>query len=158
MINLWYGNEQRVGPLGEAQGDFNLLGDVEAPSFLKSLTCSINGFFPEWHLQVGGKPHGYGDGRRLARTGHFNADIPLDVLRPGENVTTLTATYNEGDPFILTAYVQRESGTCFLPTVIDWSRTAFVQDVGHCVDGNWGIQDGGLRTLHPIAVATGSGF
>jgi hypothetical protein len=148
MINLWYGNEQRVGHLGEAQADFNLLGDVEDPSFLTSLTCSINGFFPEWHLQVGGKPDGFGDGRRLARTGHFNADIPLDVLRPGENVITLTATYNEGDPFILTAYVQRETGEYALPTVIDWSRTANVQDVGQCVDGNWGIQEYGLRTLH----------
>ena len=148
MINLWYGNEQRVGHLGQAQGDFNLLGDVEDPSFLQSLTCSINGLFPEWRLQVGGKPDGFGDWRRLARTGHFNADIPLEVLRPGENVITLTATYNEGDPFILTCYIQCETGAYPLPTVIDWSRTAKVQDVGQCVDGNWGIEEYGLRSLH----------
>ncbi len=136
------------GHLGEAQGDFNLLGDVENPSSLTSLACSINGFFPEWHLQVGGNPGSYGDGRRLARSGHFNADIPLEVLRPGENVITLTATYRDEAPFILTASVQLETGAYPLPALIDWSRVDRVQDAGQCVDGNWGIQDDGLRTLH----------
>ena len=96
MIHLWYGTEQRVGHLGDGQADFNLLGDVEDPSYLTSLTCSVNGSWPEWSLQVGSRPDGYGDGRRLARTGHFNADIPIDMLRPGENVVTVTATYKEG--------------------------------------------------------------
>ena len=148
MINLWYGTEQRVGHLGVAQNDFNLLGDVEDPSYLKSLTCSINGSWPEWQLQVGGRPDGYGDGRRLARAGHFNADIPLDVLRPGENVITLTATYQEGDPFRLTAYVELESGVSPLPSLIVWSDVTNAQDVGQCVDGHWGIRDAALRTLH----------
>lgn len=148
MINLWYGNEQRVGHLGVAQNDFNLLGDVEDPSFLSSLTCSINGSWPEWHLQVGGRPDGYGDGRRLARTGHFNADIPLDVLRPGENVITLTSNYQQGDPIRLTAYVELESGVYPLPALIVWSDVINVQDVGQCVDGDWGVQEAGLRTLH----------
>ena len=149
MIHLWYGNEQRVGHLGVAQDDFNLLGDVEDPSFLTSLTCSVNGHFPEWHLQVGSRPDGYGDGRRLARTGHFNADIPIDVLRPGENVITLTARFKENiDPVQLIAYVERERGSYSMPTIVDWERTDNAQDAGQCVDGNWGIQEGGLRTLH----------
>lgn len=148
MIHLWYGESQRVGHLGDGQGDFNLVGDVEDPAFLTSLTCSVNGAWPDWHLQVGSRPDGYGDGRRLARTGHFNADIPIDVLHPGENVITLTANYREGDPVHLTAYVELESGSYPLPALLDWERTERVQDVGQCVDGNWGIRDGGLRTLH----------
>jgi hypothetical protein len=148
VINLWYGNEQRVGHLGTAQGDFNLLGDVEDAGFLTALTCTINGAIPDWQLQVGRRLDGYGDGRRLGRTGHFNADIPLEVLRPGENVITLTATYREGDPFILTAYVQLETGAYPMPVLVDWSREDTVQDVGQCVDGHWGIQEDGLRTLH----------
>ena len=148
MIHLWYGTEQRIGHLGDGQPDFNLVGDVEDPSFLQSLTCSINGSFPEWELQVGRRPDGYGDGRRLARTGHFNADIPIEALRPGENVITLTANYRETDTVHLTAYVELEEGAYPMPALIDWSRVDNVQDVGQCVDGNWGIREAGLRTLH----------
>jgi len=148
MIHLWYGSEQRIGHLGDGQADFNLLGDVEDPSFLTSLTCSVNEHFPEWALQAGGRADGYGDGRRLARTGHFNADIPIASLKPGENTVTLTATYKEGDPFRLTAYITKESGEYALPALVDWSRVENVQDAGQCVDGHWGVRDDGLRTLH----------
>ena len=148
MIHLWHGTEQRVGHLGDGQADFNLLGDVEDPSYLTSLTCSINGSWPEWSLQVGSRPDGYGDGRRLARTGHFNADIPIDMLRPGENVVTVTATYKEGDPFHLTAYIELETGSYEMPALIDWSRVQDVQDAGQCVDGHWEIHEDGLRPLH----------
>ena len=76
QIKIWYGLEQRVGHLGEAQDDFNLLGEVVCPGEIADLRYILNEG-PPVSLSVGNRPDGFGDGRRLARTGHFNADIPI---------------------------------------------------------------------------------
>ena len=65
QIRVWYGLEQRVGHLGEAQDDFNLLGEVICPEGTVELRYTLNGGLPV-SLSVGDRSDGFGDGRRLA--------------------------------------------------------------------------------------------
>ena len=76
-IEIWHGMQQRVGHLGKAQADFNLMGRVEDPQKLLALQYTLNDSIPvELNFR------GY---RRLAADGHFNADIPIAALAAGRN-------------------------------------------------------------------------
>jgi len=97
---------------------------------------------------VGDRSDGFGDGRRLARTGHFNADIPINSLRQGMNKVVLTAVDKQGNTVQETVTVQLQTGKYSLPVSIDWSKVENPQDVGQCVDGEWGLQANGIRVLH----------
>jgi len=134
QVRVWHGERQRVGHLGYAQDDFNLVGEVDAGGATVSLTCTVNGNPPR-SLTVGARKDGFGDGRRLARTGHFNADIPTAQLREGENIVVLEARVRRGEPATVTVIVERRSGSSALPLMLDWTSITSVQDAGQCVDG-----------------------
>ena len=148
FIRIWCGDRQRLGHLGDALDDFNFLGHVERTEELESLTCTVNGLFPPWRLTVGDRDDGFGDGRRLARTGHFNADIPIESLQLGENEIALIATMVDGSIEERVVCVVREEGGADWPTAIRWSEVDSPQAVGQCVDGEWIVGDDGLRTAH----------
>lgn len=143
-INIWHGRQQKVGHLGYAQHDFNLIGNVLAIEQLDTLVYSLNGS-PPVGLNIGrGK---FGDNRRLAAPGDFNADIPISMLRPGENTIVVTAKDAKGRKTTVKAYVEKVKGNYPLPVKIDWKEVKDPQDVGQYVDGEWAIGNGGLRTL-----------
>lgn len=52
IIDVWYGSNQKIGHLGHAQNDFNLLGHVDADDGVAELTYSLNGAAPET-LKIG---------------------------------------------------------------------------------------------------------
>jgi len=144
-IQIWHGNKQRVGHLGQAQDDFNVLGDVSED--VVALWYVVGRGLPV-PLMIGRSPLGCGDTRRLARTGHFNADIPVMCLDLGENEIVITAQDIEGNEISERVMVCREDGQTALPVSIDWSQVSDPQAVGQYVDGHWGIEGEGLRTLH----------
>lgn len=149
-IEIWHGERQRVGHLGIAQNDFNLLGHVSGPEALQSLGYRLNDA-PEIPLSFRAFQHAddlqAGRSSRLVEDGDFNADIPLDSLRPGTNRLVLRATDRLGQSASETVIIERQSGSYPLPVRIDWSKVKNPQDVGQYVDGKWALDDGGLRTL-----------
>lgn len=139
-IQVWHGVEQRVGHLGDAQADFNLMGAVRQPDQLVALQYGVNDAIPV-ELNV----RGY---RRLAADGHFNADIPIASLEPGENTVILEGRFADGGKVRREVTVERLSGSTPLPLAIDWAEVADPQDVGQYVDGEWRLDAQGLRTAH----------
>jgi hypothetical protein len=143
-INIWHGLQQKVGHLGYAQHDFNLMGNVVAIEQLDTLAYSLNGA-PDVGLNVGrGK---FGDNRRLVAPGDFNADIPVSLLRPGQNTIVVTAKDAKGRKTTIKSYVEKVKGNYPLPVRIDWNKVKDPQVAGQYVDGEWAIENGGLRTL-----------
>ena len=139
-IQVWHGVEQRVGHLGDAQGDFNLMGEVQEPDQLVALQYDVNGGIP---VELNVRSY-----RRLAADGHFNADIPIDSLAPGVNTVTLQGRFADGDKVRREVTIRRLAGETPLPFAIDWSQVSDPQDVGQYVDGEWRLGEGGLRTGH----------
>ncbi|MBT5829866.1 MAG: hypothetical protein HOH77_06695 [Candidatus Latescibacteria bacterium] len=144
-IHVWHGARQRVGHLGHAQDDFNVMGEVSDDVVALSYVLGSGLSVP---LSIGRSPNGCGDTRRLARSGHFNADIPIACFDLGDNEVVLTAKDMHGEEVSETVMISRETGSCSFPVSIDWSLVGDPQDVGQSVDGHWGLDGGGIRTLH----------
>jgi len=137
-ITIWHGDHQRVGHLGTAQDEFNLLGHVQPWRELDTLTWSLN--------RRGETPLSFRAFRRLAEDGDFNVDVPLGALRPGPNTITLTARLRDGREIRREVMVTAGSGTRPLPVRIAWSGLQDPQDAGQYVDGRWRLEGGALRT------------
>jgi len=137
-ITIWHGKTQRVGHLGVAQNDFNVLGHVSDPDAIVGLTYEIND-----HFEV---PLSFRSYRRLVVDGDFNADVPLGRLTPGRNKIVIRATNRQGETALETVTVVREEGRSPLPFRIRWPSVKNAQDVGQFVDGRWAVEKGGLRT------------
>ena len=141
-IEVWHGTSQRVGHLGIAQADFNLLGHVNLPHRLVSpggRTYRLNGQPPV--------ALSYLLYRRLVADGDFNADIPIALLQAGTNTVVLEAVSTNGEHAVQAVTITRETGASALPVEIHWSQVTNAQEVGQYVDGKWGLTPGGLRTL-----------
>ncbi len=146
VITVWGGLDHRVGNIGYAQADFNLMGNVFLWENLAGLFYSVNGG-PEAPLNWGQGEDDYGDYRRLAHNGDFNVDLPVDQLQMGPNTIAVRAVDIYGKEDLVVANVTRETGATTLPLFVDWENVADPQDAGQKVDGSWGIEGLGLRTL-----------
>lgn len=144
VIEVFHSWSQKVGHLGNAQDDFNLIGNVTDESGISSLTYSLNGGEPV-ALNVGSRPDGFGDGRRLAKTGDFNADIPISSMTVGANTIRLRARDNADNLQTLDISVELQAGSYPTPVNIDWTQVSYAQDWVQYVDGKWGIIDDELR-------------
>jgi len=138
MIEIWHGPNQKVGHLGDAQPDFNVLGHVDKVDELAELSWSLNG-------REGG-PLSFHTFRRLAQDGDFNADIPIRLMRMGDNTVTITASRKDGSRESATVNIRREEGDAPLPMTIHWANVTDPQDVGQYTDGRWILTRDGLRT------------
>ncbi len=137
-IEVWHGDIQRVGHLGDAQDDFNLMGRVRHWREVDTLS---------WRLGSGAAiPLAFRAFRRLVSDGDFNADIPIAGLRAGRNQVTITANFKDGRTISKTVTVVKESGSQPLPARIRWKDVRNPQDVGQYVDGLWSLEQTGLRT------------
>jgi regulation of enolase protein 1 (concanavalin A-like superfamily) len=146
-IVVWGGLAQRVGHLGTAQADFNLMGRVVRWETLATLTYSLNGGAVR-PLNWGFGTDNFGDHRRLARNGHFNVDLPISELQPGANTITVHAVDQVGGQDLVDVTVTLETGSAPLPLTVDWETVAVAQDAGQMVDGDWTAGPAGLRTAH----------
>ena len=145
-IDVFHGSEQKVGHLGDAQSDFNLMGHVSNARDVQQFVYSLNGGPPR-PLVIGLAKDGFGDGRRLASNGDFNADIPVSSLEPGTNRVTLTLTTVDDEVVETTVTISHYSGRSPLPVKINWREVSDPQDVGQYVDGEWALGPEGLSTV-----------
>ncbi len=121
------------------------MGNVQDSRTTRLLTYSVNGGAPV-PLTIGFDRSGFGDGRRLAANGDFNADISISQLSPGINQVNLTATGNRNLESTEVVSVNYEAGSSILPYAINWQTVGDPQNVGQYVDGHWGHSELGLRT------------
>ena len=82
-IDVWYGNTQNFGAIGNPVPAIDIVGNV-SPAKNTVMFYTLNGGAQET-LSLGP------DQRRLERLGDFNADIPYKNLSPGANQVVFTA-------------------------------------------------------------------
>ncbi|MEM9011053.1 MAG: cadherin-like domain-containing protein, partial [Pseudomonadota bacterium] len=139
VIDLWYGETQTFGAPGEAQTWVNILGNVA--SDVTDLSYSLNGGAAV-DLVIGP------DTRRLQESGDFNIDIAYADLdgSAAVDVVTIIATLLDGSTVTQDVTVAYEDGAVWDANyAIDWDTVTNIQDVVQVVDGDWSIQNGGLR-------------
>lgn len=144
VIEIWYGLNQTFGELGEPQNWINILGEVEEPNSIASLTYSLNGG-PEMPLTID-------EGLRINEQGDFNADIAYSELdgSPADDFITFTATDTSGNVSTETVTIDYEGGNVWPQDYsIDWSSTSEISDVAQVVDGLWEIEGDTVRTVEP---------
>jgi hypothetical protein len=140
-IDIWYGDKQRFGRLGNPQRWVNILGRVRGPAEIVSLSYSLN----DGHR----RPLSMGaDIRRLLCQGDFNIDIDRADLRSGPNTVTITAADQAGNTVTRQVAVEYVSGNVW-PTdyEINWSNVSNIQDVAQVVDGWWELKENCIRPI-----------
>ena len=152
VFNIWYGDTQTFGQNGIPQEQVNILGNVSAPSGIKSASFTVNGG-PAQFLRVGQNP------TRLADIDDFNVEICIPSatalcgapvsLQTGANTVAISATDNLNNTTTHTVTVNwsNTGQTWPIPYYVDWSTVTDIQDVAQIVDGFWAVQpDGSIRT------------
>lgn len=142
-INVWYGNEQNFGQLGNAQKWVNILGNVSNPFTVTALSYTFNGG-PAVPLNMGP------DGLRLAEEGDFNIEIDYNDLNVGNNVVVISATDASGTAQV-TVNVNYQSPPASWPAqvVVDWTDSNNIQDLAQVIDGQWEV-DTSANTVRPL--------
>jgi len=137
-IDVWYGDSQSFGALGEPQIWVNVLGQVSDPDGVSVLTYSLNGSPPQ---SLSFTPL-----RRLSQPGDFNVELDYQQLSAGANTIEIRAVNGIGSETTKTVSVDYSPGNVWpLPFQADWSSAADVSDVAQIVDGRWSIANGELR-------------
>jgi hypothetical protein len=145
-IELWHGRRQRFGQGGVPQRWVNLLGTVHGGDGGRPvrLTCSVNAGRAE-PLSLGP------DGLRLREAGDFNAEIPIDMLKPGDNAVRLEARDDRGRTTVADAIIQWQPGRVWpLPWTVDWTTcpdSDAIADHVQIVDGRWRRTPDGIRPV-----------
>ncbi len=141
QIDIWFGDNQKFGHLGNPQRWVNILGNVSDPDGISSLTYKLNGGTANT-LNTGP------DTRRLLSAGDFNVEIDTANLNPGLNTIEIIAEDNLN--FIAT----RTVNVNYTPSVrwqkyysIDWDTVTNLQNVIQVVDGNWEVENGYLKNI-----------
>jgi hypothetical protein len=142
-IDIWYGDLQSFGHLGNPQKYINILGNVSSSIEIAELQYSLNGDEAKG-LSMGPDLH------RLASSGDFNIDLKVQSLKAGTNLVSITATDVEGNKkthVVTVKYVPGQSWA--LPYSVDWRQVGHIQDVVQVVDGKWKLTEDGIRTVEP---------
>jgi regulation of enolase protein 1 (concanavalin A-like superfamily) len=138
VIDVWYGDSQSFGDLGNPQRWINVLGQVQDPDGINALSFSLNGGEPR---SLSFSPY-----RRLAEPGDFNVEIDYMEFSPGANTIEIRAVDTLGFEAVKTVSVDYSAGTVWpLSYQVDWSSVLEIRDVAQVVDGRWSIVDGQLR-------------
>jgi hypothetical protein len=141
-LDIWYGDLQRVGHIGQPQTWFNVLGSVDEPDRAEALVARLNGGPPR-DISIGP------DDRRLAFSGDFNIDLRVAELRDGPNEVAVEFEECDGRVGERLVTVLREPGAAVTEAaVLDWTTAASIDELGQVVDGRWHLDDG-LRTSEP---------
>lgn len=140
-INFWYGPEQKFGHLGEPQRWINVLGNISEAARLDSATFSLNGG-AEQKLSLGSDLH------RLAMPGDFNVELDWNAVRAGNNQVQVTAYSQDGKTISETVRLDVVRGKTWpLPYYLDFTEVDRLQDVVQVVDGQWELNENGVRTV-----------
>lgn len=142
-IDVWYGARQRFGHMGTPQRWVNILGSAAPAERVAKIDYRLNG--------GEARPLSSGpDLRRLASPGDFNIDIDRAELREGENTLVIRAVAGNGAAAETEVTLEYTTGERWpLPYSVDWSQVANIQDAAQIVDGQWRLENGGVRTVVP---------
>jgi len=145
-IEVFYGEAQSFGHLGQPQPWANLFGNVADPDGVASLEYTLNGGSPV-SLAIGP------DGRRLVAAGDFNIDLATAALAAGANTVAVRTADGQGNASVREIDVNYQPGTVWpLPYAVDWASLATdeeIQDVAQVVDGRWRLEGDTIRTAEP---------
>ncbi|MEO0718610.1 MAG: tandem-95 repeat protein [Pseudomonadota bacterium] len=139
-IEVWYGDTQNFGALGEPQNWVNILGSVDINE-VTSLSYTLNGG-ASVSLVLGP------DTRRLQEDGDFNIEIDYSQLDPTatDDTIVITAQRVGGGTFTRTVTIDYEAGNDWAADYsIDWDAATSITDVVQVVDGKWSATADGLR-------------
>jgi len=153
-INIWYGDTQDFGFLGNPQTMINILGDVSDPPHVTSLTYSLNGVYQ------GPLSFDSDDCPRLVADGDFNIEIDTVDLVDGPNTVVITAIDAYDNQSTKEVTVNYSAGNTWPePYSINWSEETEITDVAQIVDGRWELETGELETdsIRPIKSLNESG-
>jgi len=140
-IDVWYGDTQSFGDIGNAQRWINILGHVSADETIASLTYKLNGG-AEQPLSF------QEDFKRIATDGDFNIEIARSDLRVGENSLLIVATNKGGEQVRRQVKINYSANRRWpLPYEIDWSKAESISDVAQVVDGKWQLSKDGVRSV-----------
>lgn len=140
VVDVWYGNEQDFGQLGNPQRWVNVLGTVWDTDGVSSLSYSLNGGLS---LPLNMGP----DGFRLVGVGDFNAEIDYNDLEPGANEVVITAVDGIGEQTDQIVTINYTDGISWeMPYVANWPSATKVADAAQVGDGRWLVTDSGVRT------------
>ncbi|NIA25990.1 MAG: DUF1349 domain-containing protein, partial [Gammaproteobacteria bacterium] len=137
IFDIWYGDVQQFGNIGNAQKWIDLLGNVDDPDGIASLSYTLNGGASH-SLSIGP------DTRRLLMPGDFNVQISTadPDLVVGANTVVITAVDGLSNPTTKTVTVNWSTGNVWpLPYSIDWSTVTDIQNVAQVVDGQWEVNN-----------------
>ena len=138
QIDVWYGDSQSFGALGNPQVFVNVLGQVSDSDGVSTLTYSLNAGPPQ---SLSFQPF-----RRLSEPGDFNVEIDYQYLSAGTNTIEIRAVDSLGFESIKTITVDYTAGNTWpLGYQVDWSTANAISDVAQVVDGRWSIVGGELR-------------
>lgn len=140
-VDVWYGDNQSFGHLGNPQRWVNIMGRVSGASDIVSLTCSLNDG-PKRALSIG--PDIY----RLLCKGDFNIDLAVNDLRDGQNMVEIVVTDEAGATAVRDVTVDYTKGKTWpVDYRINWDEVSNILDVAQPVDGWWGLVPGGIRPI-----------
>lgn len=138
VLDLWYGDYQRVGGISLTQPWVDVVGSLGDPDAVSSFTYRLNGG-PPIPITVGP------DSRRLAGAGDFVIDLPIASLLEGSNQVLFNA-----DGFTRPVEIFYTSGIVgSLPLTVDWGDLHRIDEVAHVVDGDWELRDGVVKVRAP---------
>ena len=140
-IDVWYGNDQTFGAIGQPQTAINLLGNVSDPDGITAFSYSLNGA-PAQGIGALGP-----DNKRLQDNGDFNIEFDFNALQVGANTVELIAVDGIGLENRETVTINYPGRNFWPETYIaDWSQASSIEDLAQVVDGNWTLSGGGVRT------------
>ncbi|RMF97489.1 MAG: hypothetical protein D6727_05475 [Gammaproteobacteria bacterium] len=140
VIDVWYGDTQNFGQLGNPQQWVDILGNASDPDGIASLSYTLNGGASQ-SLSIGPNT------RRLLEPGDFVIELDYTQLLNGANTVEITAVDGLGETTVKNVTVNYTAGNVWpLNYSIDWSTVTNINDVVNIVDGKWFIDSGGLRT------------
>ena len=138
FVDVWYGDYQTFGALGNPQRWINVLGQVIDPDGISDLSFSLNGG-PSRSLSC--RPF-----RRTCRPGRLQRRDRLRGDAPGPNTIEIRAVDGLGFETTKMVTVDYTAGTVWpLPTPWTGRLRGTISDVAQVVDGRWSIVSGALR-------------
>ena len=140
-INIWYGDKQHFGILGNPQRQINILGNVDNTEGDIVAFFMLNDDEQRRSLTLGSDLH------RLAKPGDFNVEIARSELKPRNNQVNIFIKKNGNFLDSSIVEINYTAGKHWpLPYHIEWSSVKNIQDVAEIVDGKWELTENGIRT------------
>jgi hypothetical protein len=142
-IEVWYGEQQHFGKLGNAHPYINILGNVRSEAGIRECRYSLNnGVYQTF--PIGSDLH------RLANHGDFNIEFRRELLVKGRNEVSIEVIDSSEKTAAKTVILEyTDHNTWPLPFEIRWDTVKNIQDVVQVCDGRWEITEEGLRVMEP---------